>query len=97
MPSDNKLDFACLGESNYSTWVGDIRALLQKSKCWGIISSCSPKPAADKPVLLDQWLAQQEEAAGCTIWPSSICRGSMSKVSKKTPSPCGRHWKPSTL
>jgi hypothetical protein len=38
MSNDHKYDFPRLAESNYNSWVGDMRAQLQRMGVWVIVS-----------------------------------------------------------
>ena len=63
MGDNNKLAFAKLGEHNYSTWVGNMRAHLMSHKVWSLVKGESILPGLEA-VDRDKWMEKKYQAAG---------------------------------
>ncbi|KAJ7909266.1 hypothetical protein B0H13DRAFT_2493170 [Mycena leptocephala] len=60
----HKLTFPRLNEKNYSTWVGDERAELQRLGVWLIVKGTIVAPSSNDAEELRKWLVDSGKAAG---------------------------------
>ena len=44
-----KIDFPKLGEDNYITWSGNMKALLMQKRVWSVVKGSRSRPPDDKP------------------------------------------------
>ena len=59
-----KVDFPKLGEDNYITWSGNMKALLMQKRVWRIVKGVIPRPADDKPTEQSTYDENVNAAAG---------------------------------
>ncbi|KAF7373661.1 Integrase catalytic domain-containing protein [Mycena sanguinolenta] len=60
----HKITFPRLGEKNYSTWVGDERAELQRLGVWLIVKGTVVAPPGSDTEEVRKWLIDSGKAAG---------------------------------
>jgi hypothetical protein len=53
-----------LGETNYGSWVGEMRALLMTKEVWGLVKGEDVKPDVSEVDALKQWRKDRDIAAG---------------------------------
>jgi len=53
-----------LGESNYGSWVGDMRVHLMTKEVWGLVKGVDVQPDITEKAELKQWCKDCDSAAG---------------------------------
>jgi hypothetical protein len=64
MDSDCHTAFPLLGDTNYGTCVGNMRAHLMTKEVWGLVKGEDAQPGPDEPKELRQWRKDHHVAAG---------------------------------
>src|SRR5215510_3977976 len=64
MASDHRSLFPKLGESNYSSWVGNMRVHLMTKEVWSLVKGEETQPSPSEPKELKIWRLNRDIAAG---------------------------------